>query len=788
MEFGNFDHINNDEFDDSMNLREVLEKYLIHWKWFILSTIVFIGLAYYYVRKEMPKYLVSSTILVKEKEKGSSVNNLESFENLGIFGSNDNSVENEIYILTSRRLMKKVVTELKLNIRYFIENNPYNLEYYPNFPVILEFPKDSLEKGAESERSLNTNYSFKINVINNLKFEYFDMDENSKGVKEFGKEFNTDFGKIAIKLNDAWESDITGKNIIVRVNSLDVMVDYFKNKLTIEPLDEKSRVVSISARETVKRKGIAVINNLIEQYNADAVEDKNQVYKKTTEFLNDRILLITSELNVIESTVEQFKTSKGLIDTKAGANIYLASSSTNENELINANTQLKLIEFMYSELNNNDPSGLLPANIGLSNPSIVNLIGEYNDLVLQRNRILKSSTAINPLIISINSELSVLKGNIISSLNSVESTLKIQIDALTMQSGRISSRIASVPRNEKEFKDIIRQQETKNAVYLFLLQKREESILSNAITINKARVVDSAYTNGIPVSPNPSVTYLAAILMGMLLPAGFIFIKNILDTKVHDEKDIKKLNIPYLGDVPLVSAKKDLYISEYDDSNLAESLRYLRTNINFMLDSKEMGKTVFVTSTQSKEGKTFLAINLAYSLAISGKKTLLLAMDLRAPKITKYLGRNKSKGVTNFIKNDYLAIDDILEKDTKFDNLHIISSGDIPPNPVELLMNKKIIELFDYLKENYEYIIVDTAPVGMVTDTIQISKYADLTMYVIQADHLDKRMLHIPKTLFKENKLHNMALLLNGTDHGKGTYGYGYGYGNKKKKSWFGKV
>jgi tyrosine-protein kinase Etk/Wzc len=787
MNADQFNQFSENDFEDSVNFREVLEKYLIHFKWFVFSTIFILTLSFFYLRKEIPKYEVVSKILIKDKEKGSSVNQLDAFEDLGIFGSTNNSLENEIHILTSRRLMSKVVNELKLNIKYFIENKPYNLEQYPNFPIIIYFPQDELSDDDSYTKKINNiTASFKINVKSNLKFEYFDSEGDSKGIKEFGKEFKTIYGYVVINLNDSWKNEIRDKNIIVTINRLDNIVDKYINTILIEPIDEKSRVISISIKETIKQKGIAIINNLIDQYNADAVEDKNQVYKKTTEFLNDRILLITSELNAIENTVEQFKTRKGLIDAKTGADIFLQSSSANENEIIAANTQLQLVDYMNLELSGSSSTGLLPANIGLSDPSIIALIAEYNALVLQRNRILESSTVLNPLIVNIDSQISVLKNNLKSSLNTIKSSLNIQINALNKQSGRLSSKIASVPKNEKEFKDIVRQQETKNAVYLFLLQKREESILSNAITINKARVVDRAYSNGYPVSPKPGVTYFAALLIGLLIPFGIIYVNDALDTKVHDEKDLKKLKIPYIGDVPLTSSKKDLYISDFDNSNIAESFRYLRTNINFMLDSKESGKTIFVTSTQSGEGKTFTAINLASSLAVSGKKTLLLGMDLRAPKISKYLDLEDILGVTNYIKNKNLTLNEITEDYTKFDNLHLINSGDIPPNPVELLMSNRVKEIFEEARRKYEYVIVDTAPVGMVTDTIQLGKYSDLTIFVVKANYLDKRMLHIPEKLYKENKLPNMAILINGSDHSKGAYGYGYGYGyGKKNTSWF---
>ncbi len=789
MEPNQYNKFSYGNFENSLNFKDVLDKYLIHLKWFFFSVIAFGLLAFFYLRYETPKYKVSATILIKEQEKGSSVSSVAAFEDLGLFGANNNSLENEIHLLSSRRLMERVVKELKLNINYFVEDSPYDKEQYPNFPIIIKFKSDSIDI-----KTIGT--SFKILVKSKNRFEFFDYDETSIGNYSFGKDFQVDLGNehysnkrfIRIDLNENFNRDLIGKSILVYIFPLDRVIDNYNKKMIIESVDDKSRVLELSLEESIRQKGIAIINNLIEQYNDDAVEDKNQVYKKTTDFLNDRIKLITSELNAIESTVEQFKTSKGLIDTKAGSGIFLESSSANEKELIEANTQLQLVNYMTEELDKNNSTDLLPSNIGLVDVTIISLIGEFNTLILQRNRILKSSSTINPIIVGIDSQLATLKNNLVVSFNTLKISTQIRINAIRKQSGRISSRIASVPKNEREFNDIVRQQETKNAVYLFLLQKREESILSNAITIDNARIVDKAYSNGYPISPKPSITYFAALLLGLLLPAGIIFIKDSLDTKVHNEKDLVNLRIPYIGDVPIAKTKKDLYIKDSDNSNIAEAFRYIRTNIYFMLDSKKMGKTIFVTSTQSGEGKTFTAINLALSLAISGKKTLLIGMDLRAPKITKYLDLEEILGVTNYIKNSTLTINEVTEDHTKFDNLHLINSGDIPPNPGEILMSKRVAEIFAEVKQIYEYIIVDTAPVGMVTDTIQISKYADLTIYVVRANYLDKRMLHIPEKLNNENKLTNMAMLINESDQTKGAYGYGYGYGNKNKTPWYKRI
>jgi len=793
MEFEQTNKYSDEFFEESVSIKSIFETYLIHLKWFVLSVLVFATLAFLKIRYEVPQYYTSAQVLIKKTEKGNSIGGLSSFQDMGIFGKDRSKIENEIAIMQSRRLTTEVIKELNLNIQYLVENEPYNLEQYPDIPFIISSAskKDSLDKNDAffyNDPINKVSAFFSIMILSNKKFEYFSVEGNSLGVKSFGNVINTDFGNIIIELNENKITEFLKKTIHVVITPLETVIDIYNNSIVVEAIDEKSDVLNISLKGNVPEKSVLIINNLIEQYNADAVEDKAKIYNKTTDFLNERINLLTNQLSAIETSAEQFKTQKGLVDVQSESGVFLESSSINERKLINANTQLQLIEYMINELNNNK-SGLLPANIGLSDPSILNLIREYNILVLRRNRILKSSTSMNPLIVEIDSQLSVLKNNLKSSLNTLKSSIQIQLNSLNRQSGKISSKIASVPRNERLYKDIIRQQETKNALYLFLLQKREESEISKSVTVENARIINAAYSSRKPISPKKTMNYLASIIMGLFLPFAIIFIKDVLDTKVHDENDIKKIRIPYIGDIPLTTSNKDLYISENDNSNIAEAFRYIRTNINFMLDSKKMGKTVFVTSTQSGEGKSFTAINLASSLAISGKKTVLLAMDLRAPKILEYLDIEDMLGVTNFIKNKELSVSDIIDHVTKFDNLDIISSGDIPPNPVELLMSKRVKEIFEHLNERYEYIIVDTAPVGLVTDTIQISKFSDLTIYVIKANFLDKRMLHIPEKLNIEKKLKNMSILINGTNNNKGAYGYGYGYGNKKKKlPWYQRV
>lgn len=782
----------NQDFDESVNLRDLLEKYLIHYKWFLASVVLLFLLAILYVRYTSPKYDVNATILIKEMDKESSFDKLSSIEEIGMFGISTNSLENEIQILKSRNLISNVVKELNLNYIYFLEDSPYDLELYPDYPFSVNLLADSTHTG-------HVNTDFQVLIKSEKSFDFIALDGEVMEGKSFNQPFQANLGnkeyddlrKVIFDRNINFNKELIGRTIHVKILPFENVVDQYMKKLTIEPVNEKmSNVIAISLTEGVRAKGIAIVNNLIAQFNADGINDKNLIAKATTDFLDDRLVLISSELAAIEGSAAQFKTNKGMIDANTEATYFLQSSTLTEGQIVGANTQLQLVNYMQNELNKSSLSDLLPSNIGLADPGIIGLISEYNDLVLQRNRVLKSSSTKNPIIQNIDSQLQILRNNLQGSLNNLKSSSEIEINALNRRSGSISSKIASAPKFESEYKDIVREQETKNTLYMFLLQKREESILANAVQVDKAKVIDPAFSSVQPVSPKKTLIYAASILLGLLLPVAIIYLKHLLDTKVHDEQDIKNLSLPFLGDIPYSGSKKHLLISDHDNSDIAESFRYLRTNINFMLDAKDLGKTVLVTSTLSGEGKSVTAINLARSLSLSGKKTLLLGMDLRSPKFYEYLNVEKGPGVTNFIKDAGLKVEDILHSYPGFENLSIISSGEIPPNPVELLMSIRVSALFEELKAKFEYIIVDTAPVGLVTDTVQISKFADLTIYVIKANSLDKRMLHIPEKLHREEKLPNMALLINASDHSRGSYGYGYGYGygNKKKVNWYRKI
>ncbi len=530
---------------------------------------------------------------------------------------------------------------------------------------------------------------------------------------------------------------------------------------------------------------------MVKHYNKDAVNYKNLIAKNTNKFINQRLTIITKDLSNVDKGVEELKTKYNLTDIAAEASLILHSNSELENKIIELTTQINLVDFVkeYISENTND---LVPENLGLADASLSGSTIKYNELILERNRILKSSSEKNPVIVNLNTQLTSLRESIAQSIVNLKSSLIISLNNIKKQEQRLSSKIALVPKQEREFTDIQRQRKIVESIYLYLLQKREENAISLAVTLPNSKIIDVAYGSDIPVAPKRKIVYLAALLLGLIVPFTVIYLVFLLDNKIHTRKDVEAVvKAPILGDIPKTKTEKKLVVSDSDRSGPAESFRLLRTNINFMLSGvKEKAKTIFITSTLASEGKTFIAINLASVLALTNKKVLLIGADIRRPKIAEYLNVPlPKKGLSHYLMDTNLKISEVIThvKETNFD---IIESGVIVPNPSELLMNGRFDEILAYGKENYDYVIVDTSPVNMVTDTLLLGGNANLFVYVIRVNYLDKRLLDIPKIMYENKRLPNMAILLNDVDFERGYgYGYGYGYGEVEvEKPWWKKM
>ncbi|MFH1004422.1 MAG: polysaccharide biosynthesis tyrosine autokinase [Bacteroidota bacterium] len=755
--------------EPTVTVKEILGKYFFRWEWFLVGLILALSSAFVYLRYTVPLYEVSATILIKDDSKGTIISEQSAFKDLKILDSKDN-LENEIEILKSRSLMTRVAKELHLNIQYTNDEGPIPIEEYSNPPINITFLN-----GDSSIYDINT--FFTISVISKTKYKLTDANKKEIGEFLFEEVIKTELGPIIIKANDFDKYTQIGQNIKVNILPLNKVVSQYLKEIKVEKVNEKSNVILIKLKDDVQEKATMIVDNLIKQHDVDAIEDKNQISKNTADFITDRIKFIAAELSEVEGSVEAFKTKNKLVDVASDAKLLLNAEDDIGKQIIENGIQIQLADFVFDYLiKNNKKSALIPSNLGLSDPTITSLIVQHNLFVLERNKILKNSNEKNPVILNLDSQIGDVNKSLQESLSNLKISLQIKNKELRNQESNITGKITDVPKYERTYREIQRQQQIKESLYLYLLQKREETAIALAVTVANTKIIDHSFSNGAIVSPNRKIIYLIALLFGLLIPICIIYIRDLLDTQVHDKRDIYKLNLPYLGDVPLSKSNDKLVVIKEKKSHIAESLRRVRTNIDFMLsNSQSKSHNIFVTSTGTKEGKTFISMNLAAIIAMSGKKVLLIGLDFRAPKILKRLGIQESIGITKYIIDSSVSFQDIIQKVPGLDNLDLISSGEIPPNPAELLMNKRVKEMFGKANELYDYVVVDTPPLGFVTDTLLVNDYADVFVYVVRANYFDKQLLNIAESFYKEKRLHNMAMLINATKHNK-KYGYGYGY------------
>jgi tyrosine-protein kinase Etk/Wzc len=780
----------NENHNREFQLRNFIDHYLVHWKWFMVGAFISLTIAYIYLRYTTPQFKATATILVKDEKKGGMLSELSAFSDMGIESGLKNNVDNEIEILKSRTLVENTVKRLNLNISMFIKGNIINTEMYEKTPINIYFvTKDALFYKT------TTTLKFLEITPNTFQLENQLQPENSKNnfinkpEFRYGEVITTPNWNLIITKNPSKLFKVNNREITIKVNPMDDVVDGFRSRLSVNPLSKTSSVVELSLIDPVYEKGEEFLNNLIQIYNQDAITDKNQISENTSKFIANRLSLITRELDGVEQDVESFKKSNNLTDIESEAKLFIEGANEYDKKGVSTETQINVVNSMLDFTKKSNNSDLLPTNIISGEEDASGLINMYNELVLDRNRILKSATVANPTVIKMDQQIASLKTTLITNLERLKSTLNIQKRDLDSHKGIMDTKIEKIPVQERQFKVIARQQKIKEELYLYLLQKREETAISLSATEPNARVIDAAKASHVPVAPKKKIMYLVAFIIGIVIPFGIIYLKDLLDTKIKSRLDLEgKTTIPYLGDVPTSDSNTQIIKSESRTSS-AEALRIIRTNMEFMLSKvpENQAKTIFLTSTFSKEGKTFVSVNLAATFALSGKKVLLIGMDIRNPKLDDYVTL-PDQGLTNYLSHKDTAIENLIIKQKGYEDFHILPAGIIPPNPAELLLSKKVDSLFKTLKAQYDYIIVDTAPVSLVTDTLLIAKHADCFIYVVRANFLEKRMLHIANDLYQEKKLPNMCLLLNDTDSTKG-YGYGYGYGIKsRKKPWYKKI
>lgn len=771
--------------DQGLNIVDLFMYLASQWKWFLLSILICGGIAWYNYARAPLVYFRSATVIIKDPSNKASTSGLDRFDNF----INKVNVANEILQFRSKKLMREVVQRVHADVSYQIKDGLRSNELYNESPVLVSLP-DALPEQS---------FSFTMTL----------KDAKTVTLSDFsGIEAKPSY---EVALNDT-VAIIEGMNVVVtatnylrdswlntpiRVQKLPVesMVNYYKNALGIQQEEEEASILTLALKDSSPARAEDVLNTLITVYNEEAIKEKNQVAVNTANFINERLIIIERELGNVESNLESFKQRNQIVDIASSAGMYMTESQKYNADAMELETQLRLANFIKDYLT--DPSketDLIPSNTGISDMNIENQISLYNAAKLKRDHLIDDSSVNNPVVQELNNSLRAMKQSIIRAVDNMIVSLNVKRNDAQNREMRAQDRVTAIPTKERQMLSIERQQKIKEALYLFLLNKREENALSQAMADNNARVIDGAEGSNAPISPNRNRILLLGLLGGIALPGAVCLAILFMDTRVHGRKDIEGVtSVPYLGEIPLDKEamkdhrKKVMAVKEQGDDIVSEAFRILRTNMAFLSKKDKPAQVITFTSFNIGAGKTFIARNLSMSLAYMKKRVVMVDLDIRKGTLSRHFG-HYHVGVTNYLSDNTVKVDDIIQHQEGFD---LIPAGILAPNPAELLMDNRLDELMNELRTRYDYIIADNVPVGLIADATIANRIADLTIFVVRAGKLDRRQLPDIEKLYQEKKLKNMALVLNGANperHGYGYsygYGYGYGYGTKKKKTFF---
>ena len=767
--------------DQGLNLMDLIVYLVSKWRWFALSIAVCVGIAWFNYARSPFVYYRSATVIIKDPSNKTSTTGLDRFDNI----INKVNVANEILQFRSKKLMREVVQRLHADVSYQVEEGLRLNELYTQSPVLLSFPdalpeqRFSLTVTPKDKNTVELSECSGIGDGTSRTVFLNDTVEIGKGMRVVATPTNY-YGA-------SWQ------NIPIRVRkfSLESMVNYYRRALGIQQEEEESSILTLALKDNSAARAEDVLNTLIFVYNEEAIRDKNQVAINTADFINERLIIIESELGSVESDLESFKQRNQIVDIASSAGMYMTESQKYSIDALELETQLRLAQFIKDYLT--DPTkdtDLIPSNTGIGDMNIESQINLYNTAKLKRDALVDDSSENNPVVQELNNSLRAMKQNIIRAVDNMIVTLNVKRNDAQSRELQAQNRVTSIPTKERQMLSIERQQKIKETLYLYLLNKREENALSQAMADNNARVIDGAEGSTQPISPNRNRILLLGLIVGLAIPGVSCLTVLFMDTRVRSRKEVEKaLSVPFLGEIPLdrEAGKRrkrgDAVIDKTDEDGIvAEAFRVLRTNMAFMSRKNRPSQVITFTSFNEGAGKTFIASNLAMSFVYAKKRVVLVDLDIRKGTLSRHFGIRR-RGVTNYLADPSMTVDEIIQHREHFD---VISFGATAPNPAELLMDSRLDELFNALRSRYDLIIADNVPVGIIADASIANRIADLTIFVIRAGRLDRRQLPDIEAMYEERKLKNMALVLNGVDpirtgYGYGRYGYGYGYGYGKK-------
>ena len=786
---------NREEEHSGFNLAALWKIVVLHWYWIVLSTIVALGAAFGYLKYTRPVYASNMKILVKDEDSRSRMyrGGQLALESMGVI-SNSNGFDNELEILTSSNISQRVVKSLKLYVSYELDGRLRNHELYKNNPYIVDMPENqlvdlhSLIQLKIDRQGDGVHVAGEIYVPRSKEPILFE-----RSVKELPGSFNTPVGTITLQRNPGVGAELPKQTMYATIMPLEYAAKAYGSRLSVSASSKTTTVAVLNYLDTQPERAIDYLNELFRSYNEDANEDKNEVALKTEEFLKNRISAIREELDATESNLESYKKKNELINLTNDASNALNKLTEYQKEQVELETQLNLVTALLDYVD--DPRNafnVVPSNLGLKDADMSNLLNKYNDYVLQRNRLLKSSSPENPYVKRLTAQLEEMWPTIRLSLKSVRENILTQKRSAEDQYNLFSRRVGEVPTQERSLNNIIRQQEIKVELYLMLLQKREENYISLNSTAAKARVIDDPRSTG-KVSPKTKVILLGALVLGLCFPVGLIYLLGLLRYRIEGREDVEMLTkIPVLADIPLAPKSLDgelsLAVRENSNDMMEEAFRGLRTNLRFILSEKE--NVIACTSCIPGEGKTFVSTNLAMSLALLGKRVIIVGLDIRKPRLVKLFGLSSDhRGITTFLSSnsgDFQDLDKQIHHAVLNPNLDVLPAGVIPPNPGELISREQLDHAIALLREHYDYVIVDTPPVGLVSDTLSAARVADMTIMVCRADYSPRNNFQLINALHHDNKMPKITLVLNGIDLKKRKYGYYYGYGKYGKYGHYG--
>lgn len=785
-----YDDLVQAENEKPIDYKAILFEYLMYWPWFVTCLIICLAGAWCYLRYQVPVYNVNATVLIKQGDKnkaGGQNASLVAMQDLGMLSMASN-FDNEVEILQSRTLLKKVVNTLNLNITYKEKRNfGYPIQLYKDTPVQVWISPEEADK-------LPSALQVKLTCTPDGKVQADALYQQEGKEQTVSKSFNqlpgvlvTPVGTLTLSPKDSTTVK-ESRTVYATVITPTAAAASCKARLSAEPTSKFTTIVRLNYNDTHIGRGKDFLNTLVALYNSDANDDKNEVASRTAEFIDGRIQIINQELGTTESELASYKQKAGLTDLSSDAQLALQGNAEYEQKRADNATQLRLVQFLKEYIDNpSNQMEVIPANIGLADNALTKVVEQYNEMLTERKRLLRTSSENNPAVVNLDTSIEATRKNVQASVNSVLKGLEITRNDLESQARKFEGKISNAPTQEKELLSITRQQEIKASLYLMLLQKREENAITLAATANNGRMVEEPLLGG-PVSPNSKTYYLLALILGIGIPVGGIFLRNLLRFKIESRADVEKItDVPVVGDVPMVDTKGNpIVVHENQNELMEEVFRSVRTNIQYML--QEGQKVILFTSTSSGEGKSFTAGNLACSFAFMGKKTVIVGLDIRKPGLNKVFQiSHKEKGITQYLADpEHTDLLSLCQPSTISANLYILPGGTVPPNPTELVARKTLDKAVEILKANFDYVILDTAPIGMVTDTQLIARIADLSVYVCRAGYTHKTHYELINELKKDHKLPNLCTLINCIDMNQRKNGYYYGYGKYGKYGKYG--